>query len=187
MQSMEPVIDLWQILGSLGSIILVVLTAYGTLILYNRNRVRTLEQRLLGAEGDMTDDGFLVKTMDRLDDLGDKMDQHGRQVNQDLRENRKRVQDIERSVERVKYKVDEIAQVVESEHSVVFRNRWDSKPDGGVPPENTRMETPPDRHRQTRRRNRDWGEDSEDSQPPEDDPDPERPRDHDWRDDQGDG
>lgn len=144
-QERLAMVETWQVVMGASGLLVTVLTVYGTLIRRNYDDVSTLKQRLLGAESDETDDGFLVKTMTKLDELGEKMDTHNREVAQGLKENRKRVQDIERTVERVEYKVDAVAQVVESEHDVVFRGGQET--DGGLPRENTRMETPPE-HRQ---------------------------------------
>jgi len=84
LQSTEPLIDLWQILGSLGSIILVVLTAYGTLILQNRSRVNMTRQRLFGAEGNNMDEGFVQDAGRRLDEMEAAQEQHARQTHTQL-------------------------------------------------------------------------------------------------------
>jgi hypothetical protein len=80
MQSVQPVVEIWQLIGSLSGVILVVLTAYGTLILKNRIRVNRLHQRLMGAEGDRSDTGFIQETRNRLDDLEKMQQQHTHQT-----------------------------------------------------------------------------------------------------------
>lgn len=84
LQSVQPVVEAWQIIGTLGSIALVVLTAYGTMILQNRGRVNGLRQRLFGARGDDTDYGFVQTTQKRLDELSDRQKQHTRQTHVQL-------------------------------------------------------------------------------------------------------
>ena len=79
-----PVIQAWQVVALLGSIALVVLGAYGTLIVQNRNSTRSIRQRLFGAEGDETDDGFVQETEQRLDTLAEKQEQHARQTRTQL-------------------------------------------------------------------------------------------------------
>jgi len=78
------VIEAWQAVALLGSIALVVLGAYGTLIVQNRNTTRTLRQRLFGAEGDDTDDGFVQTTEQRLDEMEESQAQHARQTHTQL-------------------------------------------------------------------------------------------------------
>lgn len=84
LQSGPPVIEAWQVVALLGSIALVVLGAYGTLIIQNRNTTRTLRQRLFGASEDETDEGFVQDTERRLDALGEKQEQHARQTHVQL-------------------------------------------------------------------------------------------------------
>ena len=84
LQSNPPVIEAWQVVALLGSIALVVLGAYGTLILQNRTSVKSMRQRLFGAEGDDTDDGFVQETEGRLDKLAEKQEQHARQTHTQL-------------------------------------------------------------------------------------------------------
>jgi len=83
-QGGAPVIEAWQVVALLGSIALVVLGAYGTLIVQNRNTTRTLRQRLFGAEGDDTDDGFVQETEQRLNEMEDSQAQHARQTHTQL-------------------------------------------------------------------------------------------------------
>lgn len=73
-----PTVEAWQVVALLGSIALVVLGAYGTLIIQNRTRVNSLRQRLFGADADGTDDGFVQDTEKRLDTLAEKQEQHAR-------------------------------------------------------------------------------------------------------------
>lgn len=136
----------WEVIGAGITILVVVLSLYGALIKRNYDHVTTLKQRLLGFEGDDTDVGFLQRTTDKLDSIGDKMDDHNRTIRKGLEENRRRVDDVERTLERVEYKVDAVSQVVEDEHDVMFRGENNShETDGGrhQPRENTRDETPP--------------------------------------------
>lgn len=83
-QAVGGTIKLWQALTVLVSIMLVVLGAYGTLILQNRSRVGTLRQRLFGVEGDETDEGFVQETERRLDRLAEKQEQHAQQTHTQL-------------------------------------------------------------------------------------------------------
>lgn len=84
LQSGPPVIQAWHVVALLGSIALVVLGAYGTLIIQNRNTTRTLRQRLFGASEDDTDEGFVQETEARLNNLADRQDQHARQTHVQL-------------------------------------------------------------------------------------------------------
>jgi len=84
LQSNPPVIEAWQVVALLGSIALVVLGAYGTLIIQNRNVVRTLRQRLFGADGDETDHGFVQETEQRLDAMETSQKQHAQQTHTQL-------------------------------------------------------------------------------------------------------
>lgn len=84
LQAADPLVDLWQVVGSLGSIVLVVLTAYGTLILQNRSRVNMTRQRLFGAEGDNMDEGFVQDADRRLDEMEAAQEQHARQTHTQL-------------------------------------------------------------------------------------------------------
>jgi len=77
-------VESWQIVTLLGSIALVVLGAYGTLIIQNRNSTRSIRQRLFGAEGDETDDGFVQETTHRLDEMEDSQKQHAEQMHLQL-------------------------------------------------------------------------------------------------------
>ncbi|AGM11830.1 hypothetical protein M201_gp61 [Haloarcula californiae tailed virus 2] len=79
-----PTIQAWHVVALLGSIALVVLGAYGTLIVQNRNSTRSMRQRMFGAEGDDTDDGFVQNTEDRLDGIEKDMEQHARQTHTQL-------------------------------------------------------------------------------------------------------
>lgn len=147
--SVSPVmVETWQVVVAASGLLVTVLTVYGALIRRNYDSVSTIKQRLLGAEDDDTDDGFLEQTLTKLDQLGEKMDRHSREVTEGLQENRQRVTDIERTVERVEYKVDAVAQVVEDEHDVLFRGGTET--DGGRPRsrENTRHESRPEHHDQ---------------------------------------
>jgi hypothetical protein len=84
MQSPQPIVEVWQLIGSVSGVVLVVLTAYGTLILQNRNQVNSLHQRLLGAEGDDRDTGFVQDTRERLDDIEESQEQHAQQTHTQL-------------------------------------------------------------------------------------------------------
>jgi len=84
MASGPPAIEAWQVVALLGSIALVVLGAYGTLIVQNRNSTRSIRQRLFGAEGDDTDDGFVQETEQRLNEMDSDMAQHARQTHTQL-------------------------------------------------------------------------------------------------------
>lgn len=79
-----PVIEAWHVVALLGSIALVVLGAYGTLIIQNRNSTRTTRQRLFGAPGDETDHGFVQNTQERLGEMEGRMEQHARQTHTQL-------------------------------------------------------------------------------------------------------
>jgi hypothetical protein len=83
MQS-QPIVEIWQLIGSVSGVVLVVLTAYGTLILKNRIRVNKLHQRLLGAEGDEFDEGFVQETRHRLNEMEEVQNQHARQTHTQL-------------------------------------------------------------------------------------------------------
>ncbi|AGM11230.1 hypothetical protein M197_gp65 [Haloarcula hispanica tailed virus 2] len=139
---LSSMVETWQVVAAASGVLVTVLTIYGGIIKRNYDTTSTIKQRLLGADGDDTDDGFLQQTIDKLDSLGSKMDSHHAEVEQGLRENRARVGSVERQVERVEYKVDAVAQVVEDEHDVLFRGGSDSpETDGGRPagPENERL------------------------------------------------
>lgn len=136
-------VETWQVVVLASGLLVTVLTLYGALIRRNYDNVSTIKQRLLGADGDDTDDGFLVQTMDKLDGLGEKMDDHHSTVQSGIKENRRHLDQLDRNVKRVEYKVDAVAQVVEDEHDVLFRG-GDTETDGGHPGprENSRLETP---------------------------------------------
>lgn len=73
----EPAtIELWQVVALLGGITVTVLSVYGALILRNRQRGATLEQRIFGTERDDEDEGFITETNQRLSSLDQKFDQH---------------------------------------------------------------------------------------------------------------
>jgi len=74
LQSGQYMVETWQVVVLAAGILVTVLTLYGTLIRRNYDIVSTLNQRLLGADGDGTDEGFLRETSDKLDNLGEKMD-----------------------------------------------------------------------------------------------------------------
>jgi hypothetical protein len=84
MQSAQPIVEVWQLIGSVSGVVLVVLTAYGTLILQNRNKVNRLRQQLLGAEGDDRDVGFVQETRERLDEIEGSQAQHAQQTHTQL-------------------------------------------------------------------------------------------------------
>lgn len=84
LQSNPPTVEAWHVVALLGSIALVVLGAYGTLILQNRTSQKSMRQRLFGAEGDDTDDGFVQETEQRLDSMDERMEQHARQTHTQL-------------------------------------------------------------------------------------------------------
>ena len=84
MQSAQPVVEIWQLVGSVSGVVVVVLAAYGALILKNRIRVNRIHQRLLGAEGDVSDTGFIRETRRRLDGLERIQQQHARQTHTQL-------------------------------------------------------------------------------------------------------
>jgi hypothetical protein len=84
LQTNIPVVRAWQVAALLGSIALVVLGAYGTLILQNRSRVNTLWQRLFGAGADESDDGFVETTSGRLTRIEQDMEKHDQQTHTQL-------------------------------------------------------------------------------------------------------
>lgn len=84
LQANPPTVQAWQVVALLGSIALVVLGAYGTLILQNRSTVKSLKQRLFGADGDDTDHGFVQNTEQRLGEIEQDMGQHARQTHTQL-------------------------------------------------------------------------------------------------------
>jgi len=144
LQSNAPVVEAWQVVALLGSIALVVLGAYGTLIVQNRNVVRTLRQRLFGAEGDDTDHGFVQETEQRLDAMEASQEQHARQTHTQLYKLDQKV-DVVLEVVTEEYEDVRLPRTVENVEDVppppgdFYRgggspNSHDRAPDGGVPP-----------------------------------------------------
>jgi len=74
----------WQVLAVAVTVLIAVLTLYGTLIKRNYDITSLLKQRLLGADEDETDDGFIHETEQRFDQLEGKMERHSRQTHRQL-------------------------------------------------------------------------------------------------------
>jgi hypothetical protein len=134
-------VETWQVVSAAATLLVTVFTVYGGLIKRNYDTVTLLKQRLLGTEGDETDDGHLKETHRKLDCISKKMDDHHEGVQTDLMENQRHVNQLDRKVSRVEYKVDAVAEVVEDEYDVFFRG-GDNVPDGGIPAENTPVQRP---------------------------------------------
>jgi hypothetical protein len=115
-----PVIEAWQVVALLGSIALVVLGAYGTLILQNRSRGKEVHQRLFGTEGDETDEGFVQETEERLDGLAEGQERHAKETHTQLY--------------RLDVKMSEVLEVVSEEHEDVRVPRAEATEEEGVPP-----------------------------------------------------
>lgn len=79
-----PQIEAWQVFALLGSIALVVLGAYGTLILQNRGLVQTISQRLFGASEDDEDTGFVQDTNERLGEIEGRIERNARRTHTQL-------------------------------------------------------------------------------------------------------
>jgi hypothetical protein len=74
----------WQIVAIAVTVLLAVLSFYGAVIKRNYDAVSTLKQRLLGTDGDDTDEGFIEETQRRFDEIEGKMDRHSRQTHRQL-------------------------------------------------------------------------------------------------------
>ena len=158
--SPTPVVELWQVLALLGSILLVVLGGFASLILSNRTRGQTLRQRLLGNADDETDAGFLVNTTEQLNQIEQKVDQHHETVESQLVENRQRVDKLETQANRIEFKVDRMAEVIQDQHDITIQSRWQGDKDDFRPDGSGSIEIARENHRTFRQtRDRRDGED----------------------------
>lgn len=110
-------VETWQVLALAATVLIAVLTAYGTLILSNRAHVNTLWQRLLGADSDETDEGFIPNTNERITELESQVETHAETTHQQLY--------------KLDRKLDTVVDLVADEHDVDVPNEYE---DSQVPP-----------------------------------------------------
>lgn len=76
--------ETWPIIATLASILLVVLGAYGTLLLSNRRKLTMIYQRLFGNSDDDTDTGFVSETTRRVEHLDKRFTEHADYTEQQM-------------------------------------------------------------------------------------------------------
>lgn len=73
-----------EIVAIMATVLIAVLTVFGAFIKWNYDTSRTLQQRLMGTDGDDTSPGFVNETEARFDSLESQVQEHSRVTHEQL-------------------------------------------------------------------------------------------------------